>query len=350
LVAGALLGPAAAAQAATKPVYAGPPPRGSLPDAPRYAVANKFYPRTITVAEGDSVRYRFRGFHTVLFRARGQNAPPLIVPDPSRPAAATDAAGAAFWFNGQPKLIFNPQVVAAAGDATVGDDADLHNSGIFFGEGPPPDYRVTFPDSGSYEYLCSIHPGMQGRVRVVEDDDDVPSRAEDERRYRRQLRSDARLAERLDRYNGPRGLAVQAGNDRRGIALLKFYPARKRIRVGQTVRFRIASRSDEVHTFSFGPRAYLTELVNAQIQPEGGSAGAPPTLVLDPRVTYPSDPPPTLPPFDGTNHGNGFISTGLLDAEPGGLPGGGSIRFTRAGNYRFICLIHPEMRGLIQVR
>ena len=66
-------------------------------------------------------------------------------------------------------------------------------------------------------------------------------------------------------------------------------------------------------------------------------------------IAFPSD-VPTLPAYDGTNHGNGFLNGGIIDrdaATPGGAEN--KITFSKAGTYSYICLIHPYMKGQIVV-
>ena len=58
-----------------------------------------------------------------------------------------------------------------------------------------------------------------------------------------------------------------------------------------------------------GPTAFLNNLGENAFAPPPGSP--PPPLIADGRAFFPSDQPPTLPPFDGTNHGNGFFATPL---------------------------------------
>src|SRR3954471_421557 len=107
-----LLLPAATAQAATKQMYAGPPAATAfkLGDT---KTANAFFPSKLKVNVGDSVSFVPAGFHSVHLPKKGQGAVPLIVPTGEKIAGATDAANAAFWFNGQDALSLNPAFVQA---------------------------------------------------------------------------------------------------------------------------------------------------------------------------------------------------------------------------------------------
>src|SRR3954452_327326 len=73
----------AAAHAATYEVYAG---HDDLKGAPKQASPNDFFPRNVTVHRDDTVRWEFRGFHTVTFPIKGESPPPLAL-------AATDVPG-----------------------------------------------------------------------------------------------------------------------------------------------------------------------------------------------------------------------------------------------------------------
>ena len=64
---------------------------------------------------------------------------------------------------------------------------------------------------------------------------------------------------------------------------------------------------------------------------------------------YPSDPGTIA--YDGSNHGNGVINLGLMDADPGtSLPAKESVSFPTAGTYTYICTVHgPSMHGTVTV-
>ena len=71
---------------------------------------------------------------------------------------------------------------------------------------------------------------------------------------------------------------------------------------------------------------------------------------IDPRAAYPSDPPPALPDYKGSNHGDGFLNSGLLDGDPrSSLPDAMTIRFTAPGTYTVVCLLHPGMTATVNV-
>jgi hypothetical protein len=112
------------------------------------------------------------------------------------------------------------------------------------------------------------------------------------------------------------------------------------------VRFSIDSKT-EIHTVAFGPASYRDDLENslilAQPQPTG-----PPRLQFNPQIFLPSDNP--LPAYDGTNHGNGFLNTGIMDTNPATpVPRSISVTFTKAGTYTYECTIHPGMEATIKV-
>jgi plastocyanin len=327
------------AAAATKTVYAGPNARLT----PKDLVVNDFFRRTVTIHQGDSVRWQFRGFHNVVLPRRGQRPPEFLTANRAQPyAGVNDENGQPFWFNGQPRLELGATTLNPQGGKTYNGSA-LTASGIAMGEPKP--FTVRFTRRGSFTYFCTIHPKMKGLVRVVGRAQRVPTVAQDKAAAARQLARAKRVARSLRNPDIP-ALTISGGSDKGSVNYLRFFPNRLTIDAGQTVRFTVPSKQ-EPHTLSVGPTAFLNNLGENAFAPPPGSP--PPPLIADGRAFFPSDQPPTLPPFDGTNHGNGFISTGALGG--GQQQTSSSIRFTRAGTYDFICLIHPEeMKGQITVR
>ncbi len=126
------------------------------------ADANAYFRRVTTIRKGDSVKWRINGFHTVTFVPAGGVTPSLLAPDASSPVSGVnDPAGAPFWFNGQPRLIFNPAAGAPAGPKTF-RRGTLHNSGVPSEDGPPKPYKLTFKTKGTFRYICLIHPEVAG--------------------------------------------------------------------------------------------------------------------------------------------------------------------------------------------
>jgi plastocyanin len=343
VVAAGLLVPAGA-HAATKAVIAGPaaakPPKGF----PKDGDTNAFYRKTVSIHVGDKVRWTLNGFHTVTFAAKGKKYPPFISADPTtKIAGANDAAGAPFWFNGQNRLILDPQGAFPVGGKTY-DGSKPASSGAPLADGKPKPYTLKFTKAGSFGYVCTIHLGMKGRVKVLAKGKRVPSAAADKKAVKEEFAKSVALGKKLGASAGPTGNEIWAGNDSREVSVLRFFPAKKSVPVGTTLTLSMPKSTTEIHTFSFGPAAYL------KTQADGFIAPAPPALVFNPLIAFPSDPPPTLGGPTGANHGNGFVSTGLLDRDPATpSPGSTQIKFNTAGTYDYICLIHSFMKGQIVV-
>jgi plastocyanin len=101
---------------------------------------NRFYPTTLSVKSGTKVTWKdFSPFepHTVTFGA-------------TRP-------------NGSPSAFFAPSGVAPGGAFSGG----LANSGIYGGDISKATYSLTFSKAGEYHYVCMLHPGMEGVVKVT---------------------------------------------------------------------------------------------------------------------------------------------------------------------------------------
>jgi plastocyanin len=332
-VTAALVGVPAAASAATKTVYAdAPPSAGKVLN--RYAAGfNDFFLHTVTINRGDTVNWRNdTGFHTIDLPGRSHNDLPFFTRG-ATVSGVNDSAGNPFWFNGHvPSLTVNPNLLSASGGTTY-DGSKRIDSGISFSA-----FRVSFTKAGTYKYFCDVHPGMVGYVVVRPKGKSVPSTRQDAAALAAEIRTDEASAKRLAKTK-VKGLNVSLGvADRNGVEDYSMFPSRLAVRLGNVVTFSMARYSREDHTASFGPNSYLSPIADSIIGP------AP-----DQQLFYPSD--RGIPTLNGSaTHGNGFVNTGALDRDPStSFPASGRIRFTKAGTYRFICLIHPEMTGTIVV-
>ena len=339
----------ATADAATKTVEAGP--FGEAVQEKFFVGAqgdaNQYFRKKVTIHRGDKVKWNLNGFHSVTFIPEGDAPPALIVPvDGSPISGSLDAANQPFWFNGQPNLTFNPLAAAPQGGTKL-DTGALTSSGLPLAEGPPAPYTLKFPKTGTYTYICTVHPGMDAKVKVVKPGRPIPSAKKDRKAARKEQAKALKKTQQLSAGQGTEDLqnAIQAGNDRAGgAAVFKFFPESATVKAGDTITLQMPPSSSEVHSFTFGPsdgEGLYVDLIAAQLLGP----------VLDPRGAFPSEPPPAgVPTYTQTLHGNGFWNTGLMDSDDASQPPQSTqVKFGAAGTFGYICIIHPFMRGSVTV-
>ena len=340
----AVVGPAGAA---TWQVFLGEqakPPAGT----PKGATLNAYFPAVLQINVGDKVTFTSRGFHTASYRG-GSRPAPLFIPDPTKGTydGINDSAGTPFFFNGLTKLIYNVSAFGPSGGTTV-PGKGLVSSGVIVPgrNGKPVSKTFTFTKTGTFKVLCLIHPKMSGNVVVKATGAAVLPVAAVKAKAGAETAAAWAKATKLAATNVP-AKTVYAGVGGK-TSLLAFLPKKLTVKAGTTVSF--VNKSSEVHNMAFGKKAYIEALMKkVDLFPMGPNAPnqAPPFFI------YGSDPPRAYA-YDGTNHGNGFLATSLIDDEPGsppkGLPGVSRITFSKAGKFHYFCLIHgPDMGGDIVV-
>lgn len=334
------------AAAASKTVVVG---YDGAPGAPKDLSPNAFFRSTVTIHQGDSVKWPFRGFHTVTFLGKDKQQPPFAIPDPANPISGMlDAAGAGYWFNGQPRIALNPKAAFPVGGKTY-DGKTYTSSGIPQGAKPKP-YALKFPKTGAFTYYCVLHPGMAGTVKVVGKRTKVPSAKADAAAAKKQLAAVLKVAIKRSK-EATKAATVEAGRATSEYSLNRFFPAKATVPVGTPVTFTMAQQSPaEIHTITFGSPAVTKPVENAFISPVPGTTPGPPTLVIDARAAYPTAPPNGQPlAYDGTNHGDGLENAGMLDnAKPTPSPATTQVVFTKPGSYPYVCVVHPNMAGTIE--
>jgi plastocyanin len=340
---------ASPASAATKTVDVG---GHGFRGAPANLQALAFLRSVVSVHVGDSVNFHILGglIHTATFVPRGQSIPSLAAGDPAHPVSGlTDAIGTPFWFNGQPQPILNPVAAFPTALHTVTGRAFV-NSGIPSDQAKGTTFRVSFPKAGTFTFVCLVHPGMHGTVKVLPRSRPIPSRAQDAAAAKREIAGIVKEARVRAKIPVPAG-QVDVGRTGRGLTINAMFPGTITVKAGQAVRFTMAGqRRFEIHTVTFGPDSVTAPIENSFITPVPNTTG-PPTLVINPLAAFPSDPPPTLPQYTGSNHGNGFLNAGILDNDPATpqQPNLAAVTFTKPGTYHFECVIHPNMDGTVVV-
>jgi plastocyanin len=308
---------------------------------------NAFFPSNTTIATGGKVRFSPAGFHTVEIPAAGKGPAALIQPSGQK-ANSTDAAGNPFWFNGQDVLGFNPAVfgVSLYGKSVTFRASKGLQSGPPLADKPKP-FTVKFPKAGSFTYLCTIHPGMKGKIKVLKRRKAVPGAHADHKRLKKQEDRAIAAGKALGGATSSAGEVKLGAVGKAGAELFAFVPDSMTVPVGSTVSFRMPAGSREIHTATAGPgnpesepSSYLGALAASFEQP-----------VLDPRATYPSDPPPAVASLSSSSHGNGFWNSGVLDAlsATAQVPDVNAVKFTQAGTFSFYCLVHPFMKATVVV-
>ena len=340
-IAAVLLVPASAS-ATTKPVLMGTPPSASKKFEQKYqSDIDAFFPAQITVAVGDSIKFMPVGFHNVDLPGKGAKRSPLMVPGETI-SGANDAAGAAYWFNGQRNIGFNPALVSKSlfGKTAKYTGATRVNTGLPLSDKPKPAV-IKFTKAGTYTYFCDVHAGMKGTVKVLRRGKRAPSAKADAKRVAKQLAAAEKSAKALAAKKSASTDAIEVGpQGAGGVARFAFLPDTLSVAVGSTVTFKMPASSREVHTASAGPGDPIRE-ENSFLGKLASSFNSP---TFDPVAVYSSEAPGTVGDLSPASHGNGFWNSGVIDADSSTpLPATSSVRFTQAGTYKFYCLIHPFM-------
>jgi plastocyanin len=332
-------------------VSAGPPLTSPPPGVSPHADALFFYPRTVTVQVGQPVTWQFFGFHTVTFP--GTHRPyPFFVPAGKQPATK-DSTGQLFWWSGKgPNLFLSPLAILQQGGSTVSDPSQTASSGLLrilqsTQKQPPAPYTLEFTKPGVYHYQCAVHPGMHGSVVVVPSSQGVPSVASEQAAASTLLQKSIADVKRLQVSKPRKSLTVWvgAGHTATGAEVTAFFPARLVVNVGDTVTFANHDQTD-IHTVTFGPEKLRSFIENTFVAPQGKR------FRLNPLGGLPSEPPGSPLQYDGTNHGKGYLNSGILaplDSPPAAGTSVFRVTFTKAGTYHYECVVHQNMDGTIVV-
>lgn len=378
-----LLVPAGPAQAAdVYPVQIGASLEGV------HGESMRFLPGRIKVNPGDVLHFTSEGFHTATLLpvgvdadnwtedyAKDQVADPwaTVIPDP-------DEGPGNFKINS--RVAFPSRFDCGTPDAPCSFDGsgdpvnDVLNSGLPV-QGPL-DFSVTVdaPEGSTFLVICLVHMNMRLRVDVVAAGEEsspdslsqnVADAVAHDTEEAHALHN--KMSAKKTKHRTPSGQVVWdawAGFDSGHVALFAMYPKRLSIRKGQRVRWHFGNLIFEPHTVTF-PLSQGIEIANGL-----------PTPVCDPDGdegtaddVAPSMPPPVfceggpaqleldIPPGHVPHAGDGAVR-GHKDFESSGWRGSNqpsrmpyTLRFPKASGekpFKYVCVIHPFMRGKVAVR
>ena len=325
---------ASPALAATWIVRAGPP-TGPPGGVPRTAEQNRFFPSTLHIHRGDSVRFlSSRGLHTATFLGAH---PRSHFPYFKRGSGAY--GGTPFWFNGRTKWVYNTAVLQPSGSRTVAD-RNVHNSGALRGRG----YTFRFTKVGRFNVVCLTHPGMSGTIVVHRAGEKIASAGAVRRTAAREIASGWRTAKALAQVDvGARTVFAGVGGK---VTINSFFPRNLTVPLNAIVTFKNMSPS-EFHNMAWPRRDDSIDNFHAQtdIFPLPNAARG---NQVGPFFIYGSD-----RPAGGAYHhtsADDVLVTPLIDAVRGGRPNQSRVMFMAPGRHEYYCLYHGRsMSGTITV-
>ena len=295
-------------------------------------VLGAYFPKTLSVRPGDTVVFDNQSsndIHTVTFGVKSDRSdqPPIVTPDGQenpavfKPCYASDGP--------QPSMKSCPPQAPGTPEFT---GRGYWNSGVILPTSLPdaagPKQATLKLDAatapGPYTVVCLLHPFMQSTLQVVASDaerqtPDQVAGAADRELAQAKAAAAALTAPPLDQP--PNGVAVAASWGDQAAAINRFSPETVTIKVGQTVTWRSLS-SWMPHTVSFEPPFTNPSEPNALL-PAGARSGA---------------------RFDG-----GVSHSGIFGPKPYFPVETFALTFTKAGQYPYLCLLHPGMAGTVRV-
>ena len=351
-----------AALAATYKVSAGAPPTAPAPGSFLAGLydADAFYPgshATLKIHKGDRVTFS-GGFHTAtILGSTPRAALEFIQPGPAGSTYPsvndeTTPTPVPFYWAGKPKFVYNGGTLAPIGATTVNSKTATYSSGgLFLSQNG---YTLKFNKTGTYNIVCLLHPGMKGKIQVLSRTKHVTSPGKVAKRAKAEVQADIGKAIDIDAdqpraVQDPPSAVVTVGAGSARTSLFAFYPSALSVPVGTTVTFRSGS-VNEPHNIGIGDVNYQVPLLNLiDLVPDGPLA---PNQV-NPNLFYGSDAPVAgVRTFTGAaSHGNGYMATNVVwkNATIPGIASETKVKFTVPGTYTYMCQIHFNMVGTINV-
>jgi plastocyanin len=384
-------------------------PDNQQPNAGRVFEYTDFFSREVRIHSGDTLDFHVApgAFHIVSL-AKSENVArkvyPVALADVDHDGAdIADGSGVA-------KVIFGPSNFPITGGSTHGGGSIAFNNGFgppvcgvaAFGEqpctfrggddieiiGPTPGFDASGPAfvdqlvhitaaPGEYDYFCYIHPGMRGKLDVVDSDDATTSQAQINRRSLEQFADDRAAGLDLERdanqvtFSGDDPgsrtylMHVGVGSPQAHVAVDEMLPNQPlNLTPGDRVRY-VWRDPHNVHSVVFPANTRLPEPFgfDCGTNPPGYVGippvpGAPPPQVcVEPGETQPEsigDPGNAGPGTRLTNPAQ-LVDAGIRIGTAYGVKPSSQTWWvatghtTRAGSYQFQCTVHDWMQGTLKV-
>lgn len=292
-----------------------------------------FFPSSLKVRPGDTITFDNRSTqapHTVSFGVDPDlsNAPPQGLPT----GGPNPAVQGVCYTERPPSKNLTSCANEPGAPAPAYGGKGYWNSGFLVPavapEGPKNIQMELAADiaPGKYIYLCLLHRPMVATIEVVAEDEqrvapaDVHDQAETE--IARAEEVAATIPE--PKTSQSRGtLKAVAGTGEGAIAVNKFYPEEIEVEAGTKVAW-YAHSMFEPHTITFGSKWGSGADDPAAFAPAGAASGS--------------------------RYSGGLANSGFIPP-----PGSKSkvifeLTFTKPGTYRYVCVLHPGMEGVVRVR
>lgn len=125
------------------------------------ALATQFVPGDAEIAAGESVTWNVVGPHTISFNAP-ESARTLMTKDDAGQFHLSEEAVSPAGYEPPPPPEGEPEGPPPTVDGGSWDGTGFFSSGILFDQ----PFKLMFATAGSYEYVCLIHPEMEGTITV----------------------------------------------------------------------------------------------------------------------------------------------------------------------------------------
>ena len=236
---------------------------------------------------------------------------------------------------------------------------------VFYNSGFLPDgeeFELELADDiapGTYRGFCMLHlTEMISTIEVVAEGSEVPSADEVAEQADKELaavtadaeehkeKAEAATTDPATVLAGDAPEGEEEGPDgppkpNTSVGLAEFTPEEVSVKSGSAVTFNINGPHSVTFNAPEDARTIIGKGPDGFVHLNEKAASPAKFNVPPPPEGEPEGPPPTvdLGSYDGT----GFANTGIQ------FGGSFKVTFTKAGSYTFICVVHPEMEGVVKV-